>query len=116
MEEYKIYCTEEQTKKAMKLGAPIEETPMMDIIRNEIGEHCLLQGSNVYWYPTAEQMIGWLEEDNSILGICIRYDYGWFYEIRLKNAQGKYSSTFHSRKEATLAVINAALDYKINRH
>lgn len=64
--------------------------------------------------PTAEQMIGWLEEQEEILGICIIRDYGWFYQISIKNAPRNFSATFHSRREATIAAIDAALEYLEN--
>lgn len=64
-------------------------------------------------YCTPEQMIGWLEDQEDILGICIIRDYGWFYQISLKDAPHNFSATFHSRKEASLAAIDAALDYLI---
>lgn len=44
MEEYTIYCTEEQTKRALELGAPIKM--FLDGMDN----------------PTAEQMIGFILE------------------------------------------------------
>ena len=64
MNKYTIYCTEEQTRKAVELGAPIElyyggeyESELIDGIR--------------YITPTAEEMIGWLEEQGDILNIDI---------------------------------------------
>lgn len=49
MEQYTIYCSDEQTKKALELGAPLEY-------------HCPNERESVYHRPTAEQMLGWLEE------------------------------------------------------
>ena len=48
MDRYTIYCTEEQTKKALELGAPIES------------EYIELICKSFLIYPTAEQMIGFI--------------------------------------------------------
>lgn len=66
MNKYTINCTEEQTRKALELGAPIEfeqtivhdwstgkPVPYPDIATDEDGEPVLIKS-------TAEQMIGWL--------------------------------------------------------
>ena len=49
MNRYTIYCTAEQTKKALELGAPIEYGN--DFYHKDYGTLAL---------PTAEQLIGWL--------------------------------------------------------
>lgn len=49
--DYTIYCTAEQTKLAMKLGAQIE-------LRSEV---YYPNGAAYPTNPTAEQMIGWLQ-------------------------------------------------------
>lgn len=60
MDKYTIYCTEEQTKKAIELGAPISF--------NKVGEglpsHHLVSREKRGYYeiPTAEQMIGFILE------------------------------------------------------
>lgn len=107
MDNYTIYCTEEQTRKALGLGAPISKGPMIDIIRNEIGKHCFLQGSDAYWFPTAEQMLGWLEKQGLDFYITTRgcsvvsyLDYGSIFEEHDVD-----------RKTSTLKAIDAALDY-----
>lgn len=95
MERYIIQCTEEQIKKALELGAPIEDD----------GSFLSL--------PTAEEMLGWLEEQ-------------YFNEIHVEqNARKTWSYIMYdkkdncideqygytTRKEATLAAIDAALEY-----
>lgn len=52
MEEYTIYCTPEQTKKALELGAPIEKDWIPEFLFNN--EYFSLKN------PTAEQMIGFI--------------------------------------------------------
>lgn len=109
MEEYTIYCTESQAKKALELGAPIEE----------IGYNC--QQGYIYEKVTAEQMIGWLEEQGiSVKAMC----FSWCNENKPTWQVHAYQSTTNfwdeiafghskSSKEATLAAIDAALDYLI---
>lgn len=116
MNKYTIYCTEEQTKKAFELGAPIEkDASSLDLLYCvKLEERESLTGFN-YWLipPTAEQMIGWLEEQDCIKFITISNtgDY-WYYDIRTtSNADCLVNLYCKSRKEATLAAIDAALDY-----
>lgn len=114
MNKYTIYCTEEQTRKALELGAPIVITPMLNILRNEMGKAGYILDSSMYWFPTTEQMIGWLEEK----GLQIDADWSWAGQITTyvwDKAEHKhvYTSNANSRQEATLAVIDAALDYLI---
>lgn len=73
MDNYTIYCSEQQTKRALELGAPIkligyvdctgwddEPTPANSIVNN----------GKYFEIPTAEQMIGWLRGKN----ILFRFD------------------------------------------
>lgn len=106
MDRFTFFCTEEQTKKALELGAPIEKVchSLTKEWENKI--------------PTTEQMIGWLEEHkvfvqiDPILGVCC----GWYISSKGYN---KYGYAFKikvckTRKEATLAAIDAALEYLTN--
>ena len=58
--DYSIYCTEEQTKKALELGAPINfrwlyhGIPFHKEVNIEYGHYAEI--------PTTEEMVGWLEE------------------------------------------------------
>lgn len=110
MDNYTIYCTGEQTKKALELGAPIRvETKQVGgfiMGLSHIEKH--------YIRPTAEQMLGWLEEIMGISTFHINYyptpeKYG--YLIIAKDCVLETGWSFNSRKEATLAAIDAALDY-----
>lgn len=105
MTDYTIYCTNTQTDKALALGAPIEfqEDASMDDGKSPIR-------------PTAEQMIGWLESHDSISEVIIATNAlgGWF--SRIHDADGEAAgidnyTLYISRKKATLAAIDAALDY-----
>lgn len=56
MEKYTIYCTEEQIKKALELGVPIQV--VNSILSNSIKTVLVSNGFAII--PTAEQMIGFL--------------------------------------------------------
>lgn len=107
--DYAIYCTPEQTKKALELGAPIE-TYEPRIIDSKAGGSFTTPTIETV---TAEQMIGWLEEQESIISIeiikCDGYWQGYVETTNYKDAIGKHG--YSSRKGATIAVIDAALDY-----
>lgn len=97
MQDYTIHCTESQTKKALKLGAPLEYK-LIGIVKP----------------PTAEQMIGWLETKIDNIDPVKREDGTWRYLFYpTKSSHTIYGGNFSSRKEATLAAIDAALDYLI---
>lgn len=90
MSKYTISCSKEQVEKALKLGAEEE-------------------------YLTAEEMCGWLEEQEPISDIDVyKYNSFWYYEVWLNKEKPLKSRTNQGRKEATLAAIDAALDYLID--
>lgn len=71
----------------------------------------------LYLIPTAEQMIGWLEEQG--ISIVIRRFFAkWAFKLEQLTSVGEKnlhvdSIEISSHKEATLAAIDAALDYLI---
>lgn len=105
MNKYTIPCTSEQTKKALKLGAPI----IKRYNRFDDFTECILD------HPTTKQMIGWLrskgfrfkidELSNTIT--AYRVTFGYWYKV------GQSSNP----KGAIFAVIDAALEYlnRVNR-
>lgn len=105
MNQYTIYCTAEQTKKALEFGAPIEVTKQLGplVNRKYLSD---LETYTAIIIPTAEQMIGWLDGQGINIAICICAD-GTYYNFYHKGLM-KYYKT---RKEATLAAIDVALDY-----
>lgn len=117
MKDYTIYCTEGQTKKAIELGAPItygnyildsdELSPIGDI-------------DGVWMYaiiPTVEQMRGWLEEQGIVIIFMptMKEDlsgYTWIAHICHFEDKSEWVDTKNlSYQEATLAAIDAALEY-----
>lgn len=104
MNRYEIRCTPEQTKKALELGAPIETLQYDSTIVKTV---ITFKGFAII--PTAEQMIGWLEEQGILTETAAGMTkwYGYAHNgKRYINREG-----YSSRKEATLAAIDAALDY-----
>lgn len=116
MNKYIIPCTEEQTKKALELGAPIEKDVYTPVIRYEgIGYFVDKQQRFAYHIPTAEEMVGWLEEQ----GILIDIDTEWNKSVLVYvwNCENKslINNVFHgSRREATPKAIDVALEYLAN--
>lgn len=55
MERYTIYCTKDQTRKAFKLGAPLQ-------YGDQGKEVVYIEDEGYMKIPTAGQMCGWLEE------------------------------------------------------
>lgn len=116
MNRYSCYCTKEQTKKAFELGAPIEEK--MSYVKKR--GHLTLHREAIP--PTSEQMIGWLE--SNYFGSIEPCKYGdgseeWGYRIFDKNMNAilwhnSKDKQLYSRKEATLAAIDAALECLTN--
>lgn len=118
---YTIYCTEEQTKKALELGAPIENHPMFRYGDNNIPKYVHRNDFNkdcFSYTPTAEQMINWLEEQKIYFSITCIGDYVYEVWIKDNNNNGKVivNSCVPSRKEATLAAIDAAFEYLSNNN
>lgn len=121
MNRFTIYCTEEQTRKALELGAPINVSIMVDILRDNIGIYCFLQGGDAYWFPTAEQIVGWLESQ----GIHIELEYDLTFDkydfcildedesVAKRTMYCDYFgfNSFSNLKDATLAAIDTALEY-----
>lgn len=116
MNSYTIYCTEAQTKKAFELGAHIER---VIFTTNDAYKYTKIN-EGIYIIPTAEQMIGWLESISAMqlqiekqtldLGSDTRY------RIWVGNTCKQFSDiikmgNYSTRKEATLAAIDAALEY-----
>lgn len=119
MDNYAIYCTQEQAMKALELGAPIIQSPEWELDNNlklKKGKHITLV------IPTAEQMIGWLEEQKNIT-IEISRQYGinkYCYYVfdnygnDIENIESKIR--FSSRKEATISAIDAAIEYLVTNN
>lgn len=116
MDRYTIFCTEEQTKKALNLGAPLE-------IGNGKGTiMCRLQNYHTYKrciIPTAEQMIGWLEEQGMQFNILSNIFNEWEVIVYTENTDNVISEITDSdwkktKKEATIVAIDASLEYLSN--
>lgn len=115
MKNYTIYCTEEQTLKAERLGAPVKKTW-------KSGGHSDLD-KYIYKKPTAEQMCGWLRGKGIIAQSDEYYSKGelsgyvaYMHPI-YKPLKNGYSGVEYivcktdSYESGILAAIDAALDY-----
>lgn len=115
MHQYTIYCSEQQTKRALELGAPIEPTGIY-----QVNAWLEINGAT-YIIPTVEQMITWLEERNIKCFIIPDIYEDDSYNIQINDklvttGHSQYSyPCYDTRKEATLAVIDAALEYLTNQ-
>ena len=110
MEQYTIYCTNKQTNKALELGAPIE-------VDFQFNSKTAIINKKAYIVPTAEQMIGWLRMQGIHPSVLYskrkdRYNVQCFElkDAYIRDEEGAIKN-FLSYKEATLAAIDAALDY-----
>lgn len=118
---YSIPCTPEQTRKARELGAPIEVKSIEDAPKEWYGKAYFTGMSTCAKIPTAEEMIGWLEEQEDIEEITIlrhrAFLPSWAYLVTIKQDTGlSPKNIYSSRREATLAAIDAALEYLLNNN
>lgn len=112
--DYTIYCTKEQIKKALELSIPIETCGYY--YKQQIGCNTI-SDIDLHIIPTAEQIIGYLEtlREISEFDIAKWDEKSWAYKVHLKDKPALIGKDlFSSRPEATLAAIDAALDYLIN--
>ena len=113
MNKYTIYCTPEQTRKALELGAPIRFASINDI---RLGRYIEVESNNeAYEIPTTEQMIGWLDEQGIAIDIHTYFRVGHgkihHYQYTVTDLNRVFNGEYTSRKETTLAAIDAALEY-----
>lgn len=126
MNKYIIYCTPEQTERALELGASIILfcKDYMHGHINYMGSpisigHYVLIHKDLYYAPTTEQMIGWLIKEHGILPVIdmansMSFKHGFAAMIKMENNIKRFVGIYPTPKEATLAAIDAALEYLIN--
>lgn len=130
MEDFTIYCTEEQTKKALELGAPLK---VIDCSLRQFSQAVInhwrhtgrytfidnFQQPGEYWCkmifnPTAGWMMGWLRTKGFAFGISEYNDHfndHVFWRVALGRHWYKSSEQCKEVKEAIHAAIDAALEY-----
>lgn len=115
MNTYTIYCTNEQTKKALELGAPIVQYKAVYISENT--PHCVEYKDDVRvitTYPTAEQIICWLEEQGIFIHLNYIATYGyssWLTSIQDGKHLSENLGYVDTHKKAILNAIDFALNY-----
>lgn len=124
MDRYEIRCTEEQVFKALKLGAPLEKDVAFagdydfdSANKVHISKHLAKTAAYQEYatIPTAEQMLGWLEEQGILIDIDTEWNKSVLVYVWDCENKSLINNVFHgSRKEATLAAIDAALEYLMN--
>lgn len=122
MNRYTLYCTESQTRKALELGAPIEleseyyhPTENDFKLDNPIPCKSFTKGYHYAKCPSAEQMMRWLEEYVKEVRINQSVISSWYFEIYIyPHEMIRKNCGYLSRKEATIAAIDAALEYLSN--
>lgn len=132
MNKYTIYCTTNQAIKAFEHGAPISIIKSRRTKDTVISDDVIEYDDNTFTYivcPTAEQMIGWLEERGILIDINPINGLHFYWMLRTKEldeGSNKYmwecqyttperDIEYPSRKEATIAAVDAALDYLIQK-
>lgn len=118
--EYTIYCTPDQTRKSLELGAPLFKYTSIP----NFAEVIEVAYCEYYEIPTAEEMIGWLEEQGVLIQIEPINGMHYYWLLSTKECTekpDKYSwvtqyvtpnyKEIPSRKEATIAAIDAALEH-----
>lgn len=129
------YCNEEQTKKAFALGFYVDMFTEDFNPQDILPEGCEPVFINAreretrfrYWLvpPTTEQLIDWLESQDAIMEVQVtRHSVesktnNWGFAIFVRKdwdvILGDTVNYYYDRKAATLAAIDAALDYLSNK-
>lgn len=126
MFKFRNYCTKEQVEKALRFDAPIVKAEHLQDLFNR--KYCFIDGIQpAIITPTSEEMIGWLEEMGVLVDINPINGLHFNWILRTKELdegsnqlmwESQYTTPkreYNSRKEATLAAIDAALEYLDNK-
>lgn len=105
MNKYTLYCTMRQAKKAIELGAPIKKK---EIQLCDNAKHFFWYNGFYYNYPTAKQMISWLEEQGYNI---TTNSFSAMVEYENIGLLGMYES---NKKQSILEAIDKALEYLMN--
>lgn len=113
MDKYTRKCTDEQTWKAYKLGAPIVHTTSYVDLCGLIRKSVNMETNERTWMiqPTVEQMIGWLDEQGYEVEVC-RLTKGGNWAVFVQEVQ-EVGCYYTSRYSAELSGINFALTLMI---
>lgn len=108
--DYTIYCTLEQTRKALELGAPIIPIKSRRTKETVISKNVIEYDEHTFTYvnsPTVEQMCNWLRKEKNIFFIPKKVGDNNYVLI----GDLKHFQTYDSYEEAILAGIDISLVY-----
>lgn len=106
--DYTLYCTIEQTRMALELGAQIQIVSSV-LHSNNIKVVSVSNGFAII--PTAEQMCNWLRKEKNIFFTPKKVGDNNYVLI----GDLKHFQTYDSYEEAILAGIDIALEYLSNK-
>lgn len=115
MGNYSIFCTPEQTRKALELGAPLHR--LNGLALSDYVNMLKISDTEAYIIPTAEEMVAWLEEQECIgcIGIytTIESCKYWVFFVYDKECNDLIEDpyVYQTRREATYEAIDATLKY-----
>lgn len=110
MEQFTIYCTKSQARKALELGAPL----LRRYIDN--GQKCFYvdpekEFPHPYLIPTAEEMIGWLRSKGFKFLLSDEPDIDGCHWFVGYGTDAESVSFGQNKDNKELAAIDAALNY-----
>lgn len=117
MDQFTIFCTPDQTKRAIDLGAPIIKSTFVT------GQKWMYIDKTIFLIPTAEQLIGFMFKHKGLQALrIIHYPESnrWGYTLIIKmhsigvTLSENKDQLFSSQPEATLGAIDAILDFLKN--
>lgn len=120
MEEFTIYCTPEQTRKALKFGAQIR---IVSSVLHSSNIKTVSVSNGFAIIPTAEQMINWLRIKHKVFcNVIDEYSHGsenFIYYIEVNKGHNDIYRSWRecelSHYKAVMCVINLALGYLSNK-
>lgn len=109
MQDYTCYCTEEQTRRAYALGAPIEKNYC-----ETLNQTTSFSVDDMYLViPTTQQMANWLRDKGVGIKVGMYGINTYEFAVAKNNSDLTIAASviFDTYEEAELAAIDAALDY-----
>lgn len=114
MKEFTIPCSEEQTRRALTLGAPIES---QEFTGGELETDWFAEGDKCYHIPTSEQMMEWLRTKGVRFYIA-EFETSFYWNVTLDRGRDNKEHEWGARaieyREAAKQAIDAALEFTLS--